>query len=337
VSTGRTTADKLTAFEVAEERANRAASRSFEVIEHSADGIKGLLRRSLEINPPPNIDKYIAEDFHRVIDHLQQIRDTMIRTFIKTLGSSLEIEPVQACVESALDTAYNATFKDNLLCDLEGKEGWITWVKKLLAARDWQAARLIEGVSKELQIAAFEVLNKKPRPREASHRQDKTITPAPQVSFMKDEALKTFVSVVSQEACRCFDSQCFNAAAVLAGSAAEAILLDLLRQQDASVVQSATKSREPLEKWRLDDLIRVALKLKLLQESTRSLNEFLQNQRNLVHPGRALREKSLTGVGQAQIALGILTHICEELARGPSAKSSTSRPRRGGFLTAPHL
>ncbi|MGD0061405.1 MAG: hypothetical protein ABSD58_18510, partial [Verrucomicrobiia bacterium] len=114
---------------------------------------------------------------------------------------------------------------------------------------------------------------------------------------------------------------------VLAGSATEAILLDLLRQQDASVIQNATKSKEPLEKWRLDDLIRTALKLKLLQESTRSLNDFLQNQRNLIHPGRSLREKSLTGEGQAQIALGILTHICEDLVHRSPAKPLTSRSR----------
>ena len=145
---------------------------------------------------------------------------------------------------------------------------------------------------------------------------------------MQQAALRDFAARIVEEACRCFDSKCFNATAVLAGSATEAILLDLLRRQDASVIQGATKSREALEKWRLDDLIRTALKLKLLQESTRSLNDFLQNQRNLIHPGRALREKSLTGAGQAQIALGILTHICEDLAQKSSTKSSTSKFHR---------
>jgi hypothetical protein len=317
----------LSAFEIAYERALRATDDDFEDVEGCALRIKNSVKHTLDLRPQFDTQENVVDAFDHLIDHLRQIRETMICVFIKTLGGSLELEPVQAAIESTLDAAYNGTFKDTLLRGLEGKEEWIAWVTELLSTREWQAAHLIEDVSKELQIAAFDVLNKKPRPKEASQSQDKTRTSAPNVSFVRNEALQTFVSRVSQEACRCFDSKCFNATAVLAGSATEAILLDLLRQQDASVIQNATKSKEPLEKWRLDDLIRTALKLKLLQESTRSLNDFLQNQRNLIHPGRSLREKSLTGEGQAQIALGILTHICEDLVHRSPAKPLTSRSR----------
>jgi hypothetical protein len=134
-------------------------------------------------------------------------------------------------------------------------------------------------------------------------------TPVPDVSFVKDMKLKKFIAIAAQEACRCFDVEAFNAAAVMAGSATEALLLDLLLQHKAKV-KAGSKS---LEELRLVDLIEQALVLKLMGKSTGSLTHLIRENRNLIHPGRSLREKNSIGRGEAEITIGILRMVCEAL------------------------
>jgi len=140
----------------------------------------------------------------------------------------------------------------------------------------------------------------------------KFITPAPDISFVNDVKLKSFAETAAKEACRCFDIEAFNSAAVMAGSAAEAVLLDLLLQNKAAL-NPKINNREPLEKWRLADLIKTALKLSLLGMATGNLAQQVKEHRNLIHPGRSLREKHSVSRGEAEITIGILRLICDEL------------------------
>ncbi len=141
----------------------------------------------------------------------------------------------------------------------------------------------------------------------------KFTTPAPDISFVNDAKLKSFAITAAKEACRCFDVEAFNSAAVMAGSATEAVLLDLLLQNKAAL-HAKLNGGEPLEKWRLADLITTALKLNLIGKATGNLAQQVREHRNLIHPGRSLREKHSIGRGEAEITLGILRLVCEELS-----------------------
>jgi hypothetical protein len=154
--------------------------------------------------------------------------------------------------------------------------------------------------------------------KEISSMQHKTsrnvvVTPAPDLSFVNDSNLRSFAEVIAGEACRCFDVGAFNASAVMAGSATEAALLDLLLPKKAEILAAKWSDKKKLEEWRLADLIKAAQKLQLLGDATGSLTQLIRKHRNLIHPGRALMQKTTIERGEAEIALGILRLICKEL------------------------
>jgi hypothetical protein len=90
------------------------------------------------------------------------------------------------------------------------------------------------------------------------------------------------------------------------------VLLDLLLKNTAAS-PAKLNGGEPLEKWRLADLIKEASKLNLLGKATGNLAQQVKEHRNLIHPGRSLREKHSVGRGEAEITIGILRLVCDEL------------------------
>jgi len=137
------------------------------------------------------------------------------------------------------------------------------------------------------------------------------LMPVPDVSFMKDEKLRRFAASAAQEASRCFGARAFTATAVMAGGATEAVLLDLLLQHKEKLPIS---KGDPIEKRQLGDLITAASKMNLLGTATSSLTQFVQQHRNLIHPGKFLREKRILDEGDAHIVWGVFMKICNQLS-----------------------
>ncbi|HLX94527.1 MAG TPA: hypothetical protein VKU37_02160 [Verrucomicrobiae bacterium] len=166
------------------------------------------------------------------------------------------------------------------------------------------------------------ILSDSPSPSEQNDASP--LTPVPDVSFVKDEKLRNFAAAAAQEASRCFGAKAFTATAVMAGSAIEAVLLDLLLQH----TQRLTVSKDnPIEKWQLGELIKKASKMNLLGAATSSLTQFVQQHRNLIHPGKSLREKRILDKSDAYIIWGVFMKICIEL-NSPSAADATSLENR---------
>lgn len=118
----------------------------------------------------------------------------------------------------------------------------------------------------------------------------------------------------------------YKAAAVLAGSVSEALLLwaitrykpdEIKRASDRWV--SADASRKPLasnpELWGLGTYIGVALELKVIRSDTASALELTQQYRNLIHPGRAIRLGLENTRATATIAVGAMLRLVENLAK----------------------
>jgi hypothetical protein len=148
-----------------------------------------------------------------------------------------------------------------------------------------------------------------------SHSKEPTDAPpflaVPDVSFVKDDKLRQFAATAAQEASRCFSAKAFTATAVMAGGATETVLLDLLLQHKDKLPDT---KNGPIEKWQLDDLIKTAEKMNLLGAATSSLTQFVRKHRNLIHPGKFLREKRILDEGDAHIIWGIFMKICNELS-----------------------
>jgi hypothetical protein len=116
----------------------------------------------------------------------------------------------------------------------------------------------------------------------------------------------------------------WKAATVLAGSVIEALLLWAIRCEDRTKRDEAIKqlTREKVltkrpdndpDKWVLHEHIEVGLKLGLIKEDTATAARLAKDYRNLIHPGRAIREGQQCNRGTALSAVGGLEHVMDDL------------------------
>jgi hypothetical protein len=80
----------------------------------------------------------------------------------------------------------------------------------------------------------------------------------------------------------------WKAATVLAGTAAEALLLWAIESSPA-LATLTNKPKGPPDEWGLGKYIAVATALSLIEDTTSQQATLAQNFRNLIHPGRSKR------------------------------------------------
>lgn len=110
---------------------------------------------------------------------------------------------------------------------------------------------------------------------------------------------------------------------VLAGSVAEALLLDCLQQNEqAAQAYAATMPKRPaanIEDWKLAQMVAVAVGIDKLSSDANSGATQLRDWRNLIHPARAIKEAVANRItpspGRARSAVSFLQLIAEELGR----------------------
>jgi len=110
---------------------------------------------------------------------------------------------------------------------------------------------------------------------------------------------------------------------VLAGSIAEAMLLSALkRRKTASLKAAALLPKNPgtdLEKWDLCEMVQVASRLSppLLPSDAETGADQLRKWRNLIHPGRELKDSRTKGIkptaARARNAVAFLQFVADEL------------------------
>jgi len=139
-------------------------------------------------------------------------------------------------------------------------------------------------------------------------------TPVTQVrsfKYVADEELRAIVARDYGEVQRAFVAKCWKSAIIISGGIIEALLLDLLDQnQTAALSAKAAPPQNDLRKWALSSLIDVAVELKLVSEGVEKLSHPVREYRNLIHPGVELRKKMKFDGEEARIALEVL-HILD--------------------------
>ena len=118
-------------------------------------------------------------------------------------------------------------------------------------------------------------------------------------AFLKDTELKRLVIADYQEATRSFLSKNYKATVVLCGSIVEAVLTEVIAKAGIAGV-----TRQKLYNSDLNELIKLAVDYGFIKDS--ALQNFLaplRKYRNLIHPGRALREEIHPDGSMAQIAI----------------------------------
>ena len=102
------------------------------------------------------------------------------------------------------------------------------------------------------------------------------------------------------------DNREWKASIVIAGSVVEALLIVALT--DAGLAEGKLHSMS------LEDLIANATRLMLIDKSLADQLNAVRNYRNLIHPGRAIREGESCTYGKAHVMIGVLHIIDEQLS-----------------------
>lgn len=144
---------------------------------------------------------------------------------------------------------------------------------------------------------------------------DTPITEKRQFAFISNSDLRAIIERDYSEIQRAYIAQCWKSVIILCGGAIEAILTDLLIQDQttAKAAKSAPKSSD-ITRWDLSNLIDVAVELSLVSAGIEKLSHPLREYRNLVHPGNELRTKLRFDAEEAKIALEVLNILHRDLS-----------------------
>jgi hypothetical protein len=138
--------------------------------------------------------------------------------------------------------------------------------------------------------------------------QDKLPPPEPELPFITDTDVRLGIDDRIHAAWTDFNAREWMGATVLAAVALEALLLWALKQ--ASL---ADASKGNLDKLLLHELIDIALKNRLIDESTAQHARLAKDARNLLHPGKALRSGEACNKTTALTALAAVYRLGDAL------------------------
>lgn len=116
--------------------------------------------------------------------------------------------------------------------------------------------------------------------------------------FVKDDELKNIIIRDYDELKRILRVQAPKSAIVLSGSILEAILVNIIRQNEDQGKQAFLRlftkavSIPPMHEWSLYQLILVGAELKILDEDTKRHIDIIREYRNLIHPMVEVRRSS---------------------------------------------
>jgi len=141
------------------------------------------------------------------------------------------------------------------------------------------------------------------------------VTESRDFSFINSTELRKVLERDFSEIQRTYIAKCWKSVIILSGGAVEAILTDILLANSGKA-QSASNapSKSDITRWELSDLIKVSVELKLVSPGVEKLSHSLREYRNLVHPGREIRDKLSFDAEEARIALEVLNILYRDLS-----------------------
>lgn len=126
--------------------------------------------------------------------------------------------------------------------------------------------------------------------------------------FIQDQRFKELLARDYQELTICFENKSSKAVLILAGSIVEAILVEYFLQN-----LPTGKSDNDILRMTLGTLIDIAEKAKLLTTKEKNLASVIQDYRNLIHPGRQIRESEKYDFETASIAKTLVKIITDAI------------------------
>ncbi|WP_280807880.1 hypothetical protein [Variovorax boronicumulans] len=132
-----------------------------------------------------------------------------------------------------------------------------------------------------------------------------------------------------EEAQRCRSSGAWLSATVMYGSVLEALLATSLESHLSKAMTAVNAPKDqsgktlPLKDWRLEKLLKVASEIGLVNSTVADFGSVLKDARNLIHPGKQLRERSnpeaATAAVSGNVVRGVITTL--RARRTPTASA----------------
>jgi hypothetical protein len=111
-----------------------------------------------------------------------------------------------------------------------------------------------------------------------------------------------------QEISRCFDAGAWKAVHVLAGSIIEAVLLDYISAEGFT-------SHDEALKMDLGTAINLCKDKKVISSRTSDLSSVIKSYRNLIHPGRLIRQQENIDKNSAEVARALVAIVVDEIEK----------------------
>ncbi len=134
-----------------------------------------------------------------------------------------------------------------------------------------------------------------------------------ELAFITDSGLRDSLRLDISSATSALHNGDWKAATVLAGAAAEALLLWAIKSAPGLPALAKKPNGAP-EDWSLGNYIAVASSLALIKSATSQQASLAQNFRNLIHPGRAQRLGEVCDRATALTALAAVELIVRDLS-----------------------
>ncbi len=148
------------------------------------------------------------------------------------------------------------------------------------------------------------------------------------LNFIEDEGARRSLRLEVGLAHRAFRNAEWKAAAILGGAAIEALLHWKLSEPRTSkslidttinaAVASGRMKATPspsIDNWVLHTFITVAAEIGLIREDTKRQTEIAKDYRNLIHPGKAIRDQMTCDQASALAVLAGVEHVIRDLGR----------------------
>jgi len=140
----------------------------------------------------------------------------------------------------------------------------------------------------------------------------------PTFDFIQKKELIPILIRDYTEVVTCIKSECWKSTIILCGSVIEAILYDLLKQNESAALSSKAAQKykgnvSPLEEWKLNSLINTASELSLITKGVEGLSHTTREFRNLIHPLKEISEVYKLKKEEAENAFTTLKILIRDL------------------------
>ncbi len=132
------------------------------------------------------------------------------------------------------------------------------------------------------------------------------------LKFVSDPKLREILEADMAELRRAYAANCLKSTIILCGAAIEALLVDALARHTTGQPNAPTPAK--LLEWSLGTLIDKAIEYNLIRSAAAKFSHSVREFRNLVHPGRAVRETHTIDQEEARIAIEILNIVVRDLS-----------------------